>query len=374
MNSYFFLLNQIEMPNLELDDDNDEEEEFDKKNRMDIEKEDFNDNMGQIEIKLENYSNIETITELIKKEGKEDLQKFTVVDYIGRGIESLVFKIRLNGTNNYYVLKVMKKHKNKSNYSELLISRKIKHKNIANTLCYYVDSKNKFDYIIMELGNSNLINFSRKVLKRATLSEDFLCMATYHVLQGLAYLHKCKIAHLDIKPQNIIITDYLDTKLIDFSVSLDYSQMKGQEINLPYAGTAYMMSPEIIMRKKIKIRDLQKVDLFSLGVTIYVLAFGHYPFEFTKGDDDETIYSKINSGWKVTDEDNNFSNHFINFLNGLLESDINKRLNIRECLNHYWVQGAQILLNEKENTYNANSFLSYLITNHFRSFEEYISH
>jgi len=362
------------MPNLELENDNDDQDEVDEKNRMDIEKEDYNNFIERNEIKLEEYADIEKMNEVLKKEGQEELQKFTIVDYIGRGSESIVFKIKLNGTNNHYVLKVMKKHKNKSNYSELLISRKIKHKNIANTLCYYVDSKKKFDYIIMELGNSNLINFSRKVLKRATLSETFLCMATYHVLQGLAYLHKCKIAHLDIKPQNLIITDYLDTKLIDFSVSLDYSQIKGQEINLHYAGTTYMMSPEIIMRKKIKIKDLQKVDLFSLGVTIYVLAFGHYPFEFTKGDDDEEIFNKINSGWKVTDEDNNFSNHFINFLNGLLENDINKRLNIRECLNHYWVQGAQILLNEKENVYNANSFLSYLITNHFRSFEEYISH
>ena len=363
------------MPNLEgLEIDDAAPGEEPQRDKMEVEKEDFKNNDGKNENNFEDYSDINAMTEYIKKEAKKELQKFTLVDYIGSGSESIVYKIKLNDTNNYYVLKVMKKHKNRSNVSELLISRKIKHKNIANTLCYYVDSKKKFDYIIMELGNSNLINFSRKVLQRSTLSEAFLCMATYHVLQGLAYLHKCKIAHLDIKPQNIIINDYLDTKLIDFSISLDYSKINSQEIKLPYAGTTYMMSPEIIKRKKIKTRDLQKVDLFSLGVTIYILAFGHYPFEFTKGDDDEEIYNKINSGWKVTDEDNNFSIHFINFLNGLLEGDIDNRLNIRECLNHYWVQGAQLLLNEKENTYNANSFLSYLITNHFRSFEEYMSH
>ena len=48
-------------------------------------------------------------------------------------------------------------------------------------------------------------------IDHCVFSEDFecklLCLSN-HVLQGLAYLHKCKIAHLDIKPQNIIINDY----------------------------------------------------------------------------------------------------------------------------------------------------------------------
>ena len=131
------------MPNLELENDNDDQDGVDEKNRMDIEKEDYNNFIERNEIKLEEYADIEKMNEVLKKEGQEELQKFTIVDYIGRGSESIVFKIKLNGTNNHYVLKVMKKHKNKSNYSELLISRKIKHKNIANTLCYYVDSKKK---------------------------------------------------------------------------------------------------------------------------------------------------------------------------------------------------------------------------------------
>ena len=118
---------------------------------------------------------------------------------------------------------------------------------------------------------------------------------------------------------------------------------------------------------------MQKIDLFSLGITLYVLAFGEYPFNMTKGDSDEEIYEKINSGWKVENHDNEFSKHFIDFLNGLLESDINKRMNLEKALNSYFIRGAEILMNEKENTYNANSFLSYLITDHFYSFNEYLN-
>ncbi len=133
------------------------------------------------------------------------------------------------------------------------------------------------------------------------------------------------------------------------------------------------MSPEVIKGKTVLTKDLQKIDLFSLGVSLYILDFGHYPFDFTKEDNDEEIYQKINSEWKVTDENNIFSRHFIDLLNGLLEKDINKRINIFQALNSYFVQGAKILLDEKEKIYNANSFLSYIITDHIRPFQEYIS-
>ena len=225
----------------------------------------------------------------------------------------------------------------------------------------------------MELAHSNLSHFTRKTIKRMVLSETFLCYIANQVLQGLHYLHRIKIAHLDLKPQNILITEYLDIKLIDFSVSLDYSKITNEEVKLPYVGTPFFIPPEIIKRMRVKSRDLQKVDLFSLGVTLYALGFGQYPFDIKTDDGDEEIINKMRSGWKVKDENNIFSSHFINFLNSLLEFDINKRPNINEALNNYWVKGASIILNEKENTANANIFLSYLITDHFREFKEYIS-
>ena len=315
---------------------------------------------------------IDKAIEYIKKVGPKDLNQFTIEGLIGKGSESLVFKIRLNKTNKYYALKVIKKPKNISNTNELKISRKVKHRNIATILCYYADTNKEEDYIIMELGHSNLTQFTKKTIKRYTLSESFLCMIAYQTLQGLAYLQKMKIAHLDVKPQNILINEYLDIKLIDFSVSLDYSNIQNEDVILPYSGTPFFMSPEILGRKRIKTKDIQKVDMFSLGVTLYILGFGQLPFNIGQEDSDEEMLNKIKSGWKVEDSNNIFSSHFINLLNGLLEVNIKKRLSINQALNDYWIRGAEIILNEKENTYNANSFLSYLITDHIRSFQEYI--
>ena len=62
----------------------------------------------------------------------------------------------------------------------------------------------------------------------------------------------------------------------------------------------------------------------------------------------------------------------MDFLKKLLEKDINKRINIKQAMEHYWIKGAEILIQEKEKLNNANIFLSYLIFDYFPSFNEYI--
>ena len=52
--------------------------------------------------------------------------------------------------------------------------------------------------------------------------------------------------------------------------------------------------------------------------------------------------------------------------------NINKRIDIRQAMDHYWVKGAEILLEEKEKLNNANCFLSYLIFDYFQNYNTYI--
>ena len=53
--------------------------------------------------------------------------------------------------------------------------------------------------------------------------------------------------------------------------------------------------------------------------------------------------------------------------------NIDKRININEAFNHFWIKGADILFNEKEKLYNAGSFLAELITDHISSFNIYMN-
>lgn len=296
--------------------------------------------------------------------------------YIAEGGSSTIYEGKINKNKAVVAIKVMEKEKNIHNsLNEVNIISRLRHKNIITTYGYSIDKNNKYNFIMMEKGKNDLRNFHNKVLKRRISSETLLNFICFQILRGLFYLFRNNVVHYDIKPQNIIITDYLDAKIIDFSVSKYIGDIKTEEVQLNYRGTSYYMAPEVIKTKKIKLKDYHKIDLFSLGVMLYTLAFGERPFNINHEDtdDDETIYNKMMTDWKVQNiNGTEYSSHFIHFLNRLLEKDIEKRMNIYEALNDYWVKGGNILMEEKENIYNANVFLTDLITDHFSNFNSYL--
>ena len=301
-------------------------------------------------------------------------ENFEFMDIIGSGSEGVVYKALHKKSRKELAIKILKEKERNNNLREIFISLKLKNKNIINYFCKG-DSNCIIDFILMELAKyGSLKEFKNNVLKRNYLSEQFLCFITFQILNGLKYNHKCKIAHLDIKLQNIVINEFLNVKLIDYSVALDYSKIKSKTIKLPFCGTKFYMAPEVIKEKVIDVKDLNKVDLYSLGIVLYYLAFGTYPFDLNSEDTKsyDKIYEKITTNDLKIENDMELSKHFIDFLNRLLEKDIKKRININEAMNHYWVKGANILFDEKDKLYNAGTFLSYLITDYFKSFNDYI--
>ena len=321
----------------------------------------------------------------IKKGNKEEIrniwnenkiEELELLESIGHGAESKVYKAQVSKNKKFVTIKmIIYKEGQKKNNNEIRISNKLRNKNIINIYGVKEIIKDKIDSIVMEYAKQgNLRNFQDKLLKKSYLSESLLCYLTYQILCGLKYCHMNKVVHFDIKPQNIVIDDYLVAKIIDFSVALDYSKIKSKSIKLPYRGTCLYMAPEVIKSKTINVKDLNKVDLFSLGMTLYHLAFGSFPFGISHDDikDNDKIYDKIMKGKKIEINDDDYSNHFIDFLNQLLQKDINERIDINQALENYWVKGALILNNEKEKVYNASNFLSYLITDHFKSFDDYL--
>ena len=339
---------------------------------MSIEK-DTNNDINNISKNIEdNFVSNETIEEINKKfkPGIYDLK------YIGKGGSSIIYEGKVKSSNAIVVIKVMEKEKNiGNNIAEVNIISRLKHKNIITMYGYSVGKNNKYNFIMMEKGKNDLRSFLNKTLKRRISSESLLNFITNQIMKGLFYLYRNNVVHYDIKPQNIIINDYLEVKIIDFSVSKYIGDIETEEVQLSYRGTSYYMAPEVIKTKKIKLKDYHKIDLFSLGVMLYTLAFGKRPFNINHGDseDDEIIYIKMMTDWKVENiNGTEYSSHFINFLNRLLEKDIEKRMNIYEAMNHYWVKGGNILMEEKENIYNANVFLTDLITDHFSRFNDYL--
>lgn len=84
------------------------------------------------------------------------------------------------------------------------------------------------------------------------------------VTKGLNHVHKENLSHLDIKPENILISNSGDYKLADFGLSR-LTKCKGNEI-IEEGDSRYLAKEMLNPAKDI---DLTKVDIFALGITIY---------------------------------------------------------------------------------------------------------
>ena len=182
----------------------------------------------------EELKNISSITELIKENSPQLLEQIEKLEYSGSGGESNVYKIKPKKVQQTYLLKIIinEKRKNK-NKNELKNISKLKHNNIINFISYIPFKKVNIDSILMEyclLGD--LKKFLNEKLKRCYFSESFLCYITISVLKGLKYCQINKIVHYDIKPENIVIDDLFNIKIIDFSESVNYKEVNSEKIKI----------------------------------------------------------------------------------------------------------------------------------------------
>lgn len=92
----------------------------------------------------------------------------------------------------------------------------------------------------------------------------------------LQYLNSKRVAHRDLKLENILVDNDLNLKVADFGFATYKNISKLQS----YRGTKTYMAPEI---KDSKTYDGRQVDIFSVGVILFIIVMGIFPFqEFSK--------------------------------------------------------------------------------------------
>ncbi|KAL0100915.1 hypothetical protein PUN28_019354 [Cardiocondyla obscurior] len=155
------------------------------------------------------------------------------------------------------------------------------------------------------------------------------------LVEGLAYLHERNIAHLDIKPQNLVMMGSFpdcDVKLCDFEISRVI--LEGTEVR-EILGTPDYVAPEILHYEPITLA----ADMWSLGVTTYVLLTGFSPFG---GETDQETFQNISLGEVDFPEElfEDVSAQAKDFVAKLLVLDPSARMTAKQCLRHDWLRGA----------------------------------
>ena len=322
--------------------------------------------------------NISYINEIFKKNNPKFLENFEFLESIKAGSAGAVLKAKLKKMKDKNVAcKILPNNKEEKNinkkHREVLIHKSLHYKNIPELYGFYPVGEN-YSCMVMEHNiYGDIDNFKKKIIKRSYLSESLINYFSGNIIDALSYLSRKKIIHMDIKQQNIIIDDFLNLKLTDYSVSLHYNDEE-QYIQLPMVGTSYYMSPEVLEKRRILVSEASKIDIYSLGVLLYFLAFNDYPYNLDNVNHHnyKGIYNNIKENELKFPKDTGHSDMFKNFLKNCLEKDIKKRYNIYQAMNDPWMKGYKIICNEKESLYNASKFMIELLVDNIKKFNDYI--
>jgi len=213
---------------------------------------------------------------------------------------------------------------------EVEIMKFCRFKNIVRIQEKFEDHENI--YIILEYLSGGNLNYYLSTQK-SLLSEKKIKETVLQLASGVKYLHFFGIIHRDLKPENIMMSDKSENpvlKIVDFGLS----KVLGitEKSNESY-GTLAFAAPELILKKNYN----KSIDIWSLGVIVYFLICGNYPFN-SKDNNMHKIALEITKGeikfmgniWK------RISSNASDLVLKCLERDVSKRIDINAFFEHKW--------------------------------------
>ena len=172
----------------------------------------------------------------------------------------------------------------KKNLHETDLMKKLNHPNITKIFEMFGDEK--YFMIIMEyINGGNLFSF---VKKRRKLSEKTVKFLFRQIILGIKYILEQNIVHRDIKLENLLIDLNNNIKICDFGIGRKIKN-KNQLLN-DHWGTLMYMAPKILLSSKEKGYEPFPVDIWSSGISLYIMLSGTLPFNYKNkknSDEDE---------------------------------------------------------------------------------------
>ena len=252
---------------------------------------------------------------------KEISSKYEIIQEIGRGAFSIVYKVKSKENNNIYCLKKINTKKTKDKENEINILSNLSHPNLIKCFFSFYNSENI--YIIMDFCEfGDLFSLLQSVKKKKVfVNEDIIWNIAIQVLVGLNYLHSKKIIHRDIKLLNLFMTKDKKIKIGDMGMSIIFDE---EELIHSRVGTPLYIAPELVKKEKYD----YKIDIWSLGCSLYHLAKTVPPFT------DENLIKLGNS--IINDQPSNlpicYSNELYDFILRLMIKNKDQRPSAIEAL------------------------------------------
>lgn len=206
---------------------------------------------------------------------------------------------------------------------EVTIMRRMRHPHIIR-LIEVLATKTKI-YFVMEYAKGGEL-FAK--LTKGRFSEDLSRKYFHQLISAVGYCHSRGVYHRDLKPENLLLDENWSLKISDFGLSAVTEQIRPDGMLHTMCGTPAYVAPEILAKKGY---DGAKIDIWSCGIILFVLAAGYLPFNDTNL---MNLYRKIYRGefrcpkW--------FSPELKELLSRLLDTNPDTRISIQGIMEDPW--------------------------------------
>ncbi|CAL1676203.1 unnamed protein product [Lasius platythorax] len=209
---------------------------------------------------------------------------YDLEETLGRGHFAVVKLARHVFTGEKVAVKVIDKSKldevsRAHLFQEVRCMKLVQHPNVVR-LYEVIDTQTKL-YLILELGDGGDL-YDYIMRHDSGLSEELARTYFRQIVRAISYCHRLHVVHRDLKPENVVFFEKLGmVKLTDFGFSNRFCP--GQKLETSCGSLAYS-APEILLGDSY---DAPAVDVWSLGVILYMLVCGQAPFQ--EANDSETL-------------------------------------------------------------------------------------
>jgi len=265
---------------------------------------------------------------------------YEISKVLGKGAFSVVKLATRKSDGKQFALKIMRKadegdlKKDQIIKTEIEILKRVDHPHVVKMEeVFEMD-----DEIILVLQLITGGELFEKIVEKTFYTEKDASKVIRQILEGLQAMHNHQVVHRDLKPENLLLStndDDADVLITDFGLSAVLPE-DGDKLLHDAVGTPSYIAPEILIALDTPQGYSYEVDVWGVGVIMYILLCGFTPFF---GEDDDEIYDKIEEGeysfpspyW------DKISSEAKDLIQQCFILDRNERITINDMLKHPWI-------------------------------------
>ncbi|XP_073677543.1 triple functional domain protein [Garra rufa] len=214
-----------------------------------------------------------TTSDGIRVMWKDNFESFyTEVAELGRGRFSVVKRCDQRGSKRTVAVKFVNKKLMKRDQvtHEFSVLQRLQHPHLVRLLDTF-ETSSSYALVLEMSDQGRLLDY---IVSWGNLTEEKVAFYLRDILEALQYLHNCRIVHLDLKPENLVVDQSPSQPMVKLTDFGDAVQLSSTPYVHPLLGSPEFAAPELVLGDPVSLSS----DLWSLGVVTYVMLSGASPF------------------------------------------------------------------------------------------------